>query len=224
MVALGSGSTVAFVGRTSELAVAAAGAQSAAAGRPGVIWVEGVAGSGKTTLVRQVLTDLPQDFVTAQVRSDELAKGVAYEVVGQFGVTEVQSPFAAAQQLLDSWAHLQEQGPVAVLVEDAHWADAESSLALISAVRRLDQDRVLVVITSRPNPGPDWDRLIGDEERCRRVALGSFNADEVAALALLHGVELTPRQATRLFSHTGGHPIWVRTLLSELTPARAAGP
>ena len=114
---MGPGSSAPFVGRTTQLAVADAAAQSAAAGHPAVIWVEGVPGSGKTTLVRHVLAGLSEEFVTVQVRSDELAKGVAYELVGQLGVTESQSPFAAAQQLLDRWAHLQEQGPVAVLVD-----------------------------------------------------------------------------------------------------------
>ena len=73
-------------------------------------------------------------------------------------------------------------------------------------------------------PDEGWDRLIRDEERCRRLVLASFDTDEVAALARQGGVELTQRQAERLRRHTGGHPIWVRTLLSELTPAELRAP
>ncbi len=224
MVAVGSGFSVAFVGREAQLAVAATAAQAAAAGRPGVVWVEGIAGSGKTTFIRQVLADLGPDFVTRRTQCDELAKDVAYELAAQLGVTSGESPFAVAQQLLDNWSQLQERGPVVIVIEDAHWADAPSALALISAVRRLDQDRILFLITSRPGAGPEWERLTGDEERCSRVMVGSFDADEVARLAALHGIELTTREATRLCSHTGGHPIWVRTLLAELTPDELKAP
>ncbi len=31
---------------------------------------------------------------------------------------------------------------------------------------------------------------------------------------------MTPRQAERLHGHTRGHPLWVRTLLAELSPAQ----
>ncbi|HEX4431696.1 MAG TPA: AAA family ATPase [Frankiaceae bacterium] len=224
MVGIGSGFSVGFVGREAQLAVVASAAQAAAAGRPGAIWVEGVAGSGKTTFIRHALTSLPTDLVTLRVQCDEVGKDEDYELAGQLGVTGAGSPFAAAQQLLDKWSHLQELGPVVVAVEDVHWADAPSALALISAIRRLDQDRILFLFTSRPEAGPEWERLRGDEERCSRVTVGSFDADEVARLAALDDVELSPREAIRLWSHTGGHPIWVKTLLAELTPAELKVP
>ncbi len=59
-----------------------------------------------------------------------------------------------------------------------------------------------------------------DADRCRRLALGDFDVEEVAALAAFAGVELTHRQAARLHDHTRGHPLYVRTLLGELTPAQ----
>jgi DNA-binding CsgD family transcriptional regulator len=219
MVAVGSGFSAGFVGREAQLASVATAAQAAAGGRPGVIWLEGVAGAGKTTLVRQVLADLPAEFVVERVQCDELAKDIGYQLANELGVTSSDSPFAVAQQLLDTWSQLQELGPVVVVIEDVHWADAPSSLALSSAVRRLDQDRVLFLLTSRPDPGVEWERLRGDDERCTVVAVGAFDADEVARLAATQGIALTAREATRLWAHTGGHPIWVRTLLAELTPA-----
>ncbi|HEX4016843.1 MAG TPA: AAA family ATPase, partial [Frankiaceae bacterium] len=223
-MAVSSGFSVGFVGREAELAVAATAAQAAAAGRPGVIWIEGVAGSGKTTFARHVLAELAQGAVTVRVQCEEVAKNVSYELAAQLGVASSDSPFAVAQRLLGRWSALQEQGLVVVVVEDAHWADAPSTLALITAVRRLDQDRVLVLVTSRPAAGPEWERLSSDEERCSRVTLGSFDAGEVSRLAAVHGVALTMREATRLWSHTGGHPIWVRTLLAELTPEELKAP
>jgi hypothetical protein len=45
-------------------------------------------------------------------------------------------------QLLEAWSRVQDDGPVGVLVEDLHWADSRSSQALLTAVNRLDRDRV----------------------------------------------------------------------------------
>ena len=172
-----------FVGRGAELSVIATSAEAAMTGRPGLVWIEGVAGSGKTTLLRHALAGLPDEFVTVRAYGDELASDIPYQLAAQLGAASRESPFATGQELLDIWSGLQEQGPAAVVIEDVHWADRASALAVMSAVKRLDHDRALVIITSRPSPDEDWDRLVRDEERCHRLALGSFDADEVAALA-----------------------------------------
>src|ERR1700742_5156431 len=112
MAAAGSGFSVGFVGREAQLALGAAAAQAAASGTPGAIWVEGVAGSGKTSLVRQVLTGLPERFVVVRVQCDELAKDIGYQLAQELGVSSTDSPFAVAQQLLETWSQLQELGPV----------------------------------------------------------------------------------------------------------------
>ena len=161
MVASAPGFSVGFVGRDSPAGGGGHGGRMRRVRPARVIWVEGVAGSGKTTLVRHALADLPEELrhrARAVRRARQRRRVTTSPASSESAARD--SPFAAAQQLLDTWAQLQEQGPVAVLVEDVHWADAESSLALISAVRRLDQDRVLLVITSRPEAGPEWDRLV----------------------------------------------------------------
>ena len=43
--------------------------------------------------------------------------------------------------------------PTVVVVEDLHWADRESRLALLTAAQRLDRDAVVMVVTSRPEAG-----------------------------------------------------------------------
>jgi ATP/maltotriose-dependent transcriptional regulator MalT len=213
-----------FVGRAAELSEIAASIEAAISGVPRLLWVEGAAGSGKTTLLRRAMDALPEGIVKVRALADELATDVAYELAGQLGAGECDSLFATGQKLLDSWSRLQESGPVVVVIEDVHWADPASVAALISAVRRLDQDRVGVVVTSRVPPDEGWDRLIRDGDRCRRLVLASFDIDEVLALARQGGIELNQRQAERLQRHTGGHPIWVRTLLKDLTATELQAP
>ena len=187
---------------------------------PGVVWVEGEAGSGKTALVRQAIRLLPAGFSVVRAQADELAADIAYELALQLAAVDTEGPFVAGMSLLEAWSTAQDDGPLAVVVEDLHWADPGSSRALLSAVKRLDRDRVLVVITSRPGPGEGWERFVLDSERCQRIVLGDFDVDEVAALAAAQAVELTHRQALRLHADTQGHPLYVRTLLGELSASQ----
>src|SRR5262249_48391504 len=112
---------------------------------------------------------------------------------------------------------------VLVVVEDLHWADSGSREALLTMARRLDTESVAILLTSRPGgDGEGWARLINDESRSSAIHLGPISEEQVGARANRLGIELTPAQATRLHSHTGGHPLYVKTLLTELTPAQLA--
>jgi DNA-binding CsgD family transcriptional regulator len=209
-----------FVGRTEELAVIIGRAEAATVGRPWVVWVEGEAGVGKTALVRRAAAALSAGFSVVRAHADEFATDVAYELAGQLGALHTDGPFAAGMDILRAWSVAQDDGPVAVVIEDLHWADVASRQALLAAVKRLDRDRVLVVITSRPGSDDGWDRFRMDSDRCQGVAVTGFDVEEVAALAAAAGVELTHRQAARLHDHTRGHPLYTRTLLSEMGPAQ----
>ncbi len=215
-----------FVGRRQELAAIAAAAAAAVESRPRVVWISGEAGSGKTQLLRKALRDLPTDFRIVRAEADELAHDVAFDLVGQLGVAQVTAAFPAGLALLERWSRLQADGPVAVAVEDLHWADPESRAALLVAARRLGQDRVLILVTSRPGPDPGdgWARLRLDHERCLELSLAPLSLAEVSEMAGLRGLSLSKAAAERLFRYTSGHPLHVRTLLTELSPEQLASP
>jgi DNA-binding NarL/FixJ family response regulator/tetratricopeptide (TPR) repeat protein len=218
-----------LVGRTGELAAIVARAGQASGGRPGVVWIEGEAGAGKTALLRAAVAALAADFRVVRAQADELAADVSFDVVAQLGVRDASAPFPAGLDLIGQWAGQPDGQPVLVAVEDLHWADAESRLALLTAARRLSEDRVLMLVTSRLDPpaADGWERLRFDEDRCLRVPVGPLSAAEVAEMARLDGVVLPAAAAERLFRHTGGLALYVRTVLSELPAgelAREHGP
>jgi DNA-binding CsgD family transcriptional regulator len=217
---------VGFVGRRLELAAVSAAAKSAAEHRPSVVWIEGDAGSGKTSLLRQALRALPQDFTVVTAESDEFASDISFNLLEQLGVRQATAVFPAGLELLEYLGRLQSAGPVALAVEDLHWADHESRAALLVAARRLSQDRLLMVVTSRPKPAPDdgWERFRSDPSRCLVVIMTPLTLAEVSEMARAGGVSLSPATAERLYRHTGGHPLYTRTLLSEFSPAQLAGP
>jgi len=118
-----------------------AAAASAVQSQARVVWIEDDPGSGKTALLRRAVAALPEGFGVTRAEADELASDVPLHLVAQLGVAGATAAFPAGLELLEGWGQWQDQGPVAVVIEDLQWADQPSRLALLCAVRRLGQDR-----------------------------------------------------------------------------------
>jgi len=210
-----------FVGRNDELALISACATRAQNGRPGVVWIEGEAGSGKTVLARRALSALPGRSEVVRAAGDEYTRSTSFALAEQLAPVQTHTPFAAGLELLEHLTTPEVGDPVVVLVEDLHWADPDSRRALLTMAQRLDEDQLLLLITSRPDTEIDeWQRFRFDTDRCAQISLRSFTLEEVAQLVTQSGFCLAPRNVARLHEHTGGHPLYVRTLLSELTTAQ----
>jgi DNA-binding CsgD family transcriptional regulator len=109
-----------------------------------------------------------------------------------------QERFAVGAATLSVLAAYAEEGPVALLIDDAHWLDGPSAEALLFAIRRLVADPIAVVIAVREG---DPSLLAGADLPTRR--LGGLSSDE--ASPLLAG--LTPGTAERLHRATAGNPL-----------------
>ncbi|WP_029138818.1 helix-turn-helix transcriptional regulator [Nakamurella lactea] len=221
-------STGEFVGRTTELArIDAAGAQ-VATGRSSLVWIEGAAGAGKSSLLERALDRLPAEFGVIRAEADEFSADLPYSLAGQLAPVNAETTMSAAIQLLAALGDLGAQrpdAPLAVVLEDLHWADPASREALLMMARRLVTDRILLLITSRPQGPPDgWDRIRLDARRTNLIQVGALTPTEVGELAARSGVALTPAAARRLHAHTAGHALYVKTLLTELGPEQLTAP
>ena len=153
-------------GRDGQLAVLGRLAGAARAGRGSVALVRGSAGMGKTALL---------DTWAGRERAGGMR--VTRATGGQ---SEQDFPFAVARQLLEPLAADQTptlavgveppqevlhglyrlvtracgHGPLAVVVDDAHWADAPSLRWLDYLARRIAGLPVLLVLAARPEDGP----------------------------------------------------------------------
>lgn len=242
-----------LIGRVGEITALTRAIGAACAGHPSLVLVEGPAGIGKTALVEHILRahrphdDMPAPGVlrVAGVSWESgLPLGIAEQLVQACapGSAVTVSDLASPQAVLDTgrllhrqWAARQEQGPLVVIVEDAHWADVESLRAIRSAVRRMSQEKVLVVLVARDTPyelyetrGPDEDlpelapsvlRTLEFLDGCRddAVRLRPLSPEEVGTLAReIEGVALDLSAARRLCRHTLGNPRYVIQLLREL--------
>ncbi|GAB1513169.1 helix-turn-helix transcriptional regulator [Actinophytocola sp. KF-1] len=226
-----------FVGRESELDRLAEMAAKVRTGQPQVVCVRGVAGIGKTTMVRRFMADLTGFTVlsaTADVTETVVDNGVVDQLVRRVpaavraghpllarSVPVDASPLAVGAQLLDVLGTLQSTGSVVLVVDDAQWADVSSLQALGFVLRRVWADQVMVVIVTRPTVD---DRVAGLLTRLFRAGppattmeLAGLAASDIVRLSrVVVGDDLPVAAAERLRSFTGGHPLYLRTLLAEV--------
>lgn len=226
-----------LIGRADESASLARPVNDACEGRPSLVLIEGPSGIGKTALVEEVLATCADRRPLRVVRVEgvswesALALGVARQLAracgADLGIPEMARGDApvldAAQRLHQLWVEEQHREPLAVIVDDAHWADVESLQAIRSAVRLMSTERVIVLLVAKDDPyglyEPTPARTLDFLSSCGRnaVHLGPLGPDGLRELAHeASGVTLTLPSARHLCRHTGGNPRHVTDLLREL--------
>jgi DNA-binding CsgD family transcriptional regulator len=236
---LNNGRTV-FVGRQAELALVSEAVDAARDARPQLVVIEGEAGIGKTAFLRRCQS-IADGFVVLEAGGEESEVGLDRGVVSQLiarapglrpaaggaidAAGSASNPFAVGAELLSLLGSLQDDGPVLLVLDDAHWIDPPSAAALLFALRRLYADRVCALIATRPGGdwrgGPGWSRFLDDGERARRIRLGGLDEHEVRSfVGSLVSTPVSRTAAERLREHTDGHPLYIRALVDEL-PAQS---
>ena len=223
----------AFVGRTAELARMAEVLTRVEAGQPWLVAIEGDPGVGKTTLARRCLAQA-SGLKVLSARADQAETDLDFGIVDQLlraagdavptvpstgGAGPAASSFVVGAHLLGVVGGQQATGAIALVVDDLQWADRRSVEALTFTLRRLSVDPVLAVVIYRGSSDrldEAAQRLLLSVENRVRVPLGGLDLDEVAALAaVLTAGSLDKEAVQRLYRGTGGHPLYLRTVLSD---------
>lgn len=212
-------------------------------GRGRVGLVEGEAGIGKSVLVRdlasyaakcgiQVLqaagdeieADRPFGVVLdalacAGDRSAQAAAVVASARTGTPETTEWGTfRFRLNDDAVEAFEGLSLDGPVLVVVEDVHWADASSVGVMHRLARLCPATALLVVVTARLTPRSIELQRLADSlgEVGDVLSLGPLSTQSATELAqAILRTELGPTLAGKLKS-TGGNPLFVRELVETL--------
>ena len=224
-----------FVGRAPELARVAEVIARVQAGQPWLVTIEGDPGVGKTALARRCLAEaegtglrvLPARADQAEADLDfglvdqllRTAGRVSRLVVPAGGTGSDISSFAVGARLLEVVGEQAASRSVAIFIDDLQWADRKSVEALTFMLRRLSVDPVITVVTYR-GPGDRLDeaaqRMLSSVENQLHIPLKGLSLDDVASLAAALGTEsLEDEVVRRLYQDTGGHPLYLRTLLTE---------
>jgi DNA-binding CsgD family transcriptional regulator/tetratricopeptide (TPR) repeat protein len=124
--------------------------------------------------------------------------------------------------LLGLLARLSKQTPVALVVEDLHWADQSTRDLLAFLVRNLRRERVLLVVTYRSDE-PRTDRLgrwLAELDRVgpvQRLELARLDRGETAAqLVGILGAAPPADLVDAIFGRSEGNPFFSEELLSSV--------
>src|SRR3984957_7510820 len=208
---------VTLLERKAALDVLAESAGQARSGEGRLVLVEGEAGVGKSALLEQFTSDLPDSRLLSGACDGMFTPrplgplfDIAQQVHGR--LHSLCRADASREQLFDALlTELCEPGPLpVVLIEDVHWAD-EATLDLLGFLaRRIREIAVLLIVSYRNDELADIHPLriaLGHlaVQRCaRRLPLAPLSAQAVRMLSAGRGVD--PEE---LYSVTGGHPFFV---------------
>jgi DNA-binding NarL/FixJ family response regulator len=223
-------------GRNREITAVREALDTVRGGRGACVVVEGAAGVGKSRL----LTELDEmahrsGFDVVSVRADELdqyAAGAALQSALQSSDGSGRAAAATDDQrlwLLDSITDALEdraqRAPVAVLVDDAQWADPATLFALRTLPGRLAASRILWVLAVRADTErPTVARVREDLEHlgARWLTLGPLPQQELQHIAAdILGTKPSPGLA-RLLRGVAGNPFLAIELVRAFADTDAA--
>ncbi|HEX5615738.1 MAG TPA: AAA family ATPase [Acidimicrobiia bacterium] len=232
-----------LVGRARERAAIGALLEGARDGTSGAVVVAGGIGVGKSSLLRDAI-DAASDFRVLRVAGveSEMAFGFAgvHQLVLPFArlVDALAGPQRAALQTVLGTAHgdppdpylvglavlsllagAAAAQPVLVVVDEAQWLDEESLTVVSFVARRLQADRVALVVAIRTTPNSPV-----AFEGVRRIEVTGLDPD--AALELLtaaSGGAIARDVADRLVAATDGNPLALVELPDALTADQLRG-
>ena len=135
------------------------------------------------------------------------------------------------EALLELLHLLSESAPVALILEDMHWADRSTRTFVAFLARSLRQERLALLLTDRSD---ELHRrhalrpLLAELERlegARRIELEPFDRDDLAeVLADILGAAPNPELVTRLFTRSEGNPLYTEELLAAGLDGRGSAP
>lgn len=236
-----------LVGREAERALVAAAVRQLSAGRGSALAIEGEAGIGKTRLAQSIVADARSRGLTVfcgqahpfeRTRAfgviasalnlgrrspDPRRAAIGALITGrdagpsEFGGGDVR--YRVVEEIVDLVETSCAERPALLVVEDIHWADSASLLAISSVTRRLPLAPFLVVLTARTAPQPaEVVRLLDDlaAEDGHILRLRPLEPDEVALLARdVLGAAPGP-DLTAMLTKAGGNPLWAVAMLRSL--------
>jgi DNA-binding SARP family transcriptional activator len=229
----GGGGRTRLLGRTEELDALAAAVEEGLEGSAALIQIVGDAGIGKTRMLDELQAELAGVRVgradcsaleghlpyvplasalrmaLADVALDDARLAPLGGILPELALGEAQR-FGEVEALEAAVAAIAEHGPIVLLLDDVHLADAETLAALGYLRRRAQSHRFVVVATAPP----------GEMFPGRRLA--GLAVDRAIRLEPLAASDLAPLGIDGLHETTGGNPRFVaEALANDRRPERS---
>jgi DNA-binding CsgD family transcriptional regulator/tetratricopeptide (TPR) repeat protein len=239
-----------WVGREDELAVLGAGVEALRQGEGTVVWVEGEAGIGKSSLVAEALAaaagpgwevgwgiaDRLTERLPLRVMLDCLqvrpgspdprrAKAAGLLRSERVGLISAADTSAVGVEVLVTLVdELCAAGPAVIVVDDVQWADAASLLVWHQLAASITQLRLLLIATCRLSPArPEVRQMRGAVARrgAQVITLGPLPEKDVTAMVTKMLASSSSDDALyKLTAQAAGNPLYVRELIDALVRER----
>ena len=232
-----------LVGREQELASLAALVEQARHGSAGSLVVRGEPGVGKSALLDELVSatgeatvlrtrglevEAPLPFAAlhrllrpVMRLREELPAPQARALRVAFGEEEgpAVEPFLVGVATLTMLTAAAEENLVLCVVDDAHWLDPATAGALLFCASRIGADRVVMVFATRDDAATTF-----PAHGLPELALTGLSPDASRALVHRHLEDAPAEDVTeRLIAESGGNPLALLELPSELTAAQLGG-
>jgi DNA-binding CsgD family transcriptional regulator len=231
------------IGRTAEAARLEALVHDARHGRSGAIVVSGEAGIGKTVLLGHARTlmdgfrvleatgvegeahlafaGLADCLKPALDRVEDLPEPQSQALLAALGLGPPMpgDRFTAYAGALTLLAAAAEDGPLACLVDDAHWLDTASLEGLLFASRRLEAEGILLLLAAREGVS----QLIDSAPLPRLHLDGLAPQDAAALVGRAASVPVAPDVLADLVRGAAGNPLALTELAGALSPHQLSG-
>ncbi|HEX4931533.1 MAG TPA: diguanylate cyclase [Gemmatimonadaceae bacterium] len=240
-----------FVGRTRELRQLIRGLELAASGKPRLIEVVGEAGVGKSTLVRQLRPEarlrgaamVAGRFIEADVKPPYGPWAEIIEAVHKLGLVpprpwpelgrlvpsidqgggdpSVGSKYALLAEMAEYLRLATRRAPLIVVLDDVQWGDASSWDALEFILQKLDDERLLICLTTRVEDThlvAERRRRLSRDERTSELQLQRLTLAELRTWieTVFHQGSVGEAFPRFLHQYTEGNPLLVVHVLRSL--------
>ncbi|WP_441248806.1 AAA family ATPase [Kitasatospora sp. McL0602] len=164
---------------------------------------------------RERLLSGPAELASHALRVDGAGEGAGLLPEAPPGVS-----LGVLHSLYWLMVHVTDDGPVALVIDDVHWADGPSVRWLAYLARRLRGLPLLLVLTARPDSGTQVEPLleqIAGQPDCLQVELPVLAGDSLARLVRTSlGQDAEPPFVAACAEATQGNPLLLRELLRTL--------
>jgi len=206
------------VGRDKEISVIRQAAGQAAQRRFQVVYLEGFAGVGKGSLLRDALSDL-KDWREIVVVLDQQQSEISGDLLRRLVLPpETKLQGQSVDELVAEGLQRAEilRRPTVISLINTQWIDAESAEALLRICTVLRDAAILVVMSGRPSARPEVNRLSAlarNSPNGTYVRLDPFGASETQELLEQYlTTPLNPGVIETVQQETSGYPLLVHDL------------
>ena len=210
-----------FVGRENEIEQILAFYQSAlTADNASVLWIEGEAGIGKTSLLKQFIRHINhQKPVLCHIRLYPDTPSTISELLDHNLDTAPYLQNLLRQQRFPSIAakirHLARLRPTLLILEDIHLLSENASQDLFNLFQVLSEEPVCIICVSRPGEHPATLRLLPYANM--RIELGPLQDSDVKSLLQsFPAISISPKLVETLQTATNGIPLVLRSVLTAI--------